>query len=74
MLGDRVRVKYLVGNKVEEEIIEVKSNGGTAVVLEPMASGGSMVVQERAKSGQVLRSAAFNPLFVIVAIEERRRR
>mgnify|MGYP001591452843 CR=1 FL=1 len=72
MLGDRVRVKYLLGNKTEEEVIEVKTNGGTVAIVDD--AGRSVRVEERGKNGSVLRSAAFNPQFVIVAIEERRRR
>lgn len=72
MLGDRVRVKYLLGNKVEEEIIEVKTNGGSVKVVPP--EDGMMLVESFAKNGDSIQRAAFNPAFVIVAIEERRRR
>ncbi len=78
MLGDRIRVKYLVGSRLEEAVIDVRSAGGTIDVRTSAGSdqvpSGMVGVFVLGQRGDVRERALFSLAATVVMVEERRHR
>ena len=71
MLGDAVRVRYMVGSRVEDEVIKATRVGGSVRIGEG-TSGAAEIIEETRK-GAPIRRAYFNRAFMVAIIEEPRR-